>query len=151
MQAPSSKVLHRSHLALLITGVLLIGIFVAADIHKNVLSCAAMIRFETLKTETSNDKAVGFAAHRRSLSQRFEPPLAVLRIAKVQYPAQLVTAQAQQQAAEAALAQAERQYARQHEVDKRATTQENIDTSTSQQLSSAASLKSADSWKWKRP
>jgi membrane fusion protein (multidrug efflux system) len=66
-----------------------------------------------------------------------------LRIARVQYPAQLVSAEAQQQAAAAALEQAERQYARQHEVDRRATTQENIDASTSQQLSSAASLKSA--------
>ncbi|MGD0501816.1 MAG: HlyD family secretion protein [Steroidobacteraceae bacterium] len=66
-----------------------------------------------------------------------------LRIAKVQYPAQLVSAEAQQQSAAAALEQAQRQYSRQHEVDKRATTQENIDASTSQQLSSAANLKSA--------
>lgn len=66
-----------------------------------------------------------------------------LRIARVQYPAQLVSAQAQEQAAAAALEQAQRQYARQHEVDKRATTQENIDASTSQQLSSAANLKGA--------
>jgi membrane fusion protein (multidrug efflux system) len=66
-----------------------------------------------------------------------------LRIARVQYPAQLVTAQAQEQTAAATLEQAQRQYARQHEVDKRATTQENIDASTSQQLGSAANLKSA--------
>ncbi|MGD0490428.1 MAG: HlyD family secretion protein [Steroidobacteraceae bacterium] len=66
-----------------------------------------------------------------------------LRIARVQYPAQLVSAQAQQQAAAAVLEQAQRQYARQHEVDKRATTQETIDASTSQQLSSVANLKSA--------
>jgi len=66
-----------------------------------------------------------------------------LRIARVQYPAQLISAQAQQQAAAAALDQAQRQYARQHEVDKRATTQESIDASTSQQLSSAANLNSA--------
>jgi membrane fusion protein (multidrug efflux system) len=66
-----------------------------------------------------------------------------LRIARVQYPAQLMSAEAQQQAAAASLEQAQRQYARQHEVDKRATTQENIDASTSQQLNSAANLKSA--------
>jgi membrane fusion protein, multidrug efflux system len=66
-----------------------------------------------------------------------------LSIARVQYPAQLVSAQAQQQSAAAILAQAQASYARQHEVDRRATTQENIDTSTSQQLSSNASLKSA--------
>ena len=66
-----------------------------------------------------------------------------LRIARVQFPAQLMSAEAQQQAAAAVLEQAEQQYARQHEVDKRATTQENIDASTSQKLSSAANLKSA--------
>jgi membrane fusion protein (multidrug efflux system) len=66
-----------------------------------------------------------------------------LRIARVQYPAQLVSARAQQQAAMATLDQAQRQYRRQHEVDRRATTQETIDTSTSQQQSADASLKSA--------
>jgi membrane fusion protein (multidrug efflux system) len=66
-----------------------------------------------------------------------------LRIARVQYPAQLVSARAQQEAAAAALAQADRQFARQHAVDRRATTQENIDASTSQQLSAAANLNSA--------
>jgi membrane fusion protein, multidrug efflux system len=66
-----------------------------------------------------------------------------LRIARVQYPAQLISAQAQQQAAAAAFEQAQRQFTRQHEVDKRATTQENIDASTSQQQSSVAQLKSA--------
>jgi membrane fusion protein (multidrug efflux system) len=66
-----------------------------------------------------------------------------LRVARVQYPAQLMTAEAQQQSAAASLELAQRQYIRQHEVDKRATTQETIDASTSQQRSSAASLKSA--------
>jgi len=66
------------------------------------------------------------------------------RIAQVQYPAQLASAEAQQQAAEANLALAESSYARQHQVDRRATTQENIDASTSQQQSSAANLKSAN-------
>jgi membrane fusion protein (multidrug efflux system) len=67
-----------------------------------------------------------------------------LRIARVQYPAQLVSARAQQQAAMASLDQADRQYRRQHEVDRRATTQETIDASTSQQLSAGANLKSAE-------
>jgi len=66
-----------------------------------------------------------------------------LRIARVQYPAQLISARAQQQAALASLDQARRQYLRQHEVDRRATTQENIDSSTSAQLSADANLKSA--------
>ena len=66
-----------------------------------------------------------------------------LRIARVQYPAQLLSAEAQQQSAAAALVQAQASYSRQHAVDRRATTQENIDTATSQQLSSEAGLKSA--------
>jgi membrane fusion protein (multidrug efflux system) len=66
-----------------------------------------------------------------------------LRIARVQYPAQFSSAKAQEQAAAATLAQAEAAYARQHQVDPRATTQENIDTATSQALSSNASLRSA--------
>jgi membrane fusion protein (multidrug efflux system) len=66
-----------------------------------------------------------------------------LRIARVQYPAQLVSARAQQEAAKASLDQADRQYRRQHEVDRRATTQETIDTSTSQQQAANANLKSA--------
>src|ERR1700685_3929608 len=66
-----------------------------------------------------------------------------LRIARVQYPAQLVSARAQQQAALSSLDQAQRQYLRQHQVDKRATTQENIDSSTSAQLSADANVKSA--------
>jgi membrane fusion protein, multidrug efflux system len=67
-----------------------------------------------------------------------------LDIAKVQYPAQLLSARAQKQSAEATLTQARRQYVRQHEVDQRATTQENVDTSTSQQMSSEAGVKSAE-------
>ena len=64
-----------------------------------------------------------------------------LRIARVQYPAQLVSAKAQEAAAAAALALARSSYDRQHQVDRRSTTQESIDTSTSQQSSQAANLK----------
>jgi membrane fusion protein (multidrug efflux system) len=67
-----------------------------------------------------------------------------LQIAKVQYPAQYVSAIAQRQSTAATLAEAQAQYQRVHEVDRRATTQETIDTSTSQQLGAAASLKSAE-------
>jgi len=66
-----------------------------------------------------------------------------LSVARVQYPAQLQSARAQQQAAAATLAQADASYLRQHEVDRRATTQENIDQSTSQQQSAISSLKGA--------
>jgi membrane fusion protein (multidrug efflux system) len=66
-----------------------------------------------------------------------------LRIARVQYPAQLQSARAQQQAAAAALMLARESYQRQHQVDRRATTQESIDSSTNQQLGSEANLESA--------
>lgn len=66
-----------------------------------------------------------------------------LQIARVQYPAQLLSAEAQQESAAAAFAQAQASYSRQHTVDRRATTQESIDAATSQQLSSAAGLKGA--------
>jgi sortase A len=102
MKAPTrGKVLRRTQLVLLIMGMLLIGIFITAHIHKSVLSRAATIRFETLKAERSDDKMVSIAlnqhfefdfslwderriaAYQQSLSERFEPPLAVLRIARV--------------------------------------------------------------------
>ncbi len=66
-----------------------------------------------------------------------------LRIAHVQFPAQLEAAKAQQQAAAASLAQAQSSFERQHQVDERATTQETIDASTAQQQSSLAGLRSA--------
>lgn len=66
-----------------------------------------------------------------------------LKIARVQYPAQLESARAQQSAAAAQLELARSSFERQHQVDRRATTQESIDTSTNQQQSALASLKSA--------
>ncbi|HXJ86640.1 MAG TPA: class D sortase [Candidatus Binatia bacterium] len=96
-----SKTLHRIELALLIVGVLLIGVFIAAHIHRTVLSRAAVARFEALNTErpaddlgrTSLDRRFKFdftlwdekrvQAYEHSLAQHFDPPLAVLRIAKV--------------------------------------------------------------------
>jgi membrane fusion protein (multidrug efflux system) len=65
------------------------------------------------------------------------------RIARVQYPAQLAQARAQQQSAAASLQDADASFRRQHEVDQRATTQENIDQSTSQQKNASSSLESA--------
>jgi membrane fusion protein (multidrug efflux system) len=87
------------------------------------------------KEQAEAQLAQAKAQHRSSQS--------ALRVARVQYPAQLESAKAQQQAAVATLAQAQAAYSRQHEVDPRATTQDTIDASTSQQLSSSANLKSA--------
>jgi membrane fusion protein, multidrug efflux system len=87
------------------------------------------------KAQAEAQLALANAQHRSSQD--------ALRVARVQYPAQLESAEAQQQAAAATLAQAQSAYSRQHEVDRRATTQDNIDASTSQQSSSAANLRSA--------
>jgi sortase A len=83
---------------LLIVGVLLIGIYVAAYIHRRILSHAELRRFQEAQPRPS---PVGFppgsqgnfdfslwsenriAAYERSLAEHFEPPLAVLRISKV--------------------------------------------------------------------
>ena len=61
-------------------------------------------------------------------------------IARVQIPARLEQAQAQKLQAEAQRIQAEREYKRQHSVDTRATTQENIDTATAQQESATSQV-----------
>jgi membrane fusion protein (multidrug efflux system) len=66
-------------------------------------------------------------------------------IARVQYPAQYAAAKAQEKAAVAALKQARAQYQREHDVDSRATTQENIDASDSQAANSASGVQSAKS------
>jgi membrane fusion protein (multidrug efflux system) len=89
----------------------------------------------TARAQAQAQLALATAQHKSSQD--------ALRVARVQYPAQLESAKAQQQAAAAALAQADSSYSRQHEVDRRATTQESIDAATSQQLSSAANLQSA--------
>jgi membrane fusion protein, multidrug efflux system len=65
-------------------------------------------------------------------------------IAKVQYPAQLQSAEAQHRSAIASLQQARQSYARQRGVDRRATTQENIDQADTQQAGAAASVRSAE-------
>ncbi|HXP67554.1 MAG TPA: HlyD family secretion protein [Steroidobacteraceae bacterium] len=110
------------------------------DDNSRVSKGDVLVRIESQDFRTAQDSALGQLALARAQLKSAET---ALRIAHVQYPAQLASAQAQQQAAAAMLAQAEASYARQHQVDRRATTQESIDTSTSQQLSSNANLKSA--------
>jgi membrane fusion protein (multidrug efflux system) len=69
---------------------------------------------------------------------------AQLELARVQYPAQLAQARAQRSSALANLTNAQASYNRQHSVDQRATTQQNVDTATAQQRSAQASVESAD-------
>jgi membrane fusion protein, multidrug efflux system len=66
-----------------------------------------------------------------------------LVIARVQYPAQFRQAKAQTSSAEANLRQAQAQYVRQHAVDQRATTQQNVDTADAQRQSASASVEQA--------
>jgi membrane fusion protein, multidrug efflux system len=66
-----------------------------------------------------------------------------LDIARVQYPAQLTQAKAQVLSAQANLVQTQAAYERQHSVDVRATSQQNIDTATAQQKSAQASVEQA--------
>ncbi|WP_133645724.1 biotin/lipoyl-binding protein [Paraburkholderia flava] len=66
-----------------------------------------------------------------------------LDIARVQYPAQFRQARAQTQSAEANQRQAQAAYARQHAVDARATSQQNIDTADAQRLTTQAAVDQA--------
>ncbi|HTJ93926.1 MAG TPA: HlyD family secretion protein [Pararobbsia sp.] len=63
-----------------------------------------------------------------------------LEIARVQYPANYAQARAQVASAQANLKQAQAAYERQHTVDERATSQQNIDTADAQATSARASL-----------
>ncbi|RFU45271.1 HlyD family secretion protein [Paraburkholderia sp. DHOC27] len=66
-----------------------------------------------------------------------------LEIARVQYPAQFKQAKAQTLSAQANLTQAQAAYARQHTVDQRATSQQNIDTADAQQATARANVQQA--------
>lgn len=68
-----------------------------------------------------------------------------LALAEVQYPAQLAQAQAQEQAAQADLTNARASYRRQHSVDPRATSQQNVDTATAQMRTALANVARAQS------
>ncbi len=118
------------------------GYVVALNINDNqyVRQGSLLLRIDAQDYLTSKQQAMAAVELARAQLKSAQDGL---RIARVQYPAQLVSARAQQRAAEASLEQARRQYKRQHEVDPRATTQENIDTATSQNLGAAANLESA--------
>jgi membrane fusion protein (multidrug efflux system) len=88
-------------------------------------------------TQTADRAAVA------SAQSQLEAARVAYEIAKVQYPAQLSSAEAQQRSAEASLAQAQLTYKRQHEVDQRATTQENIDAANSQSVAARSSVANA--------
>ncbi|APA88860.1 HlyD family secretion protein [Paraburkholderia sprentiae WSM5005] len=66
-----------------------------------------------------------------------------LDIARVQFPAQYRQAKAQTSSAEANLREAQAAWQRQHSVDPRATTQQNVDTADAQRQSANASVEQA--------
>jgi membrane fusion protein (multidrug efflux system) len=66
-----------------------------------------------------------------------------LELAMIQYPAQLDQARAQESSAQAALDKAALSYRRQHQVNIRATTQENVDAANAQLRDTRANLKAA--------
>lgn len=66
-----------------------------------------------------------------------------LDIARIQYPAQYRQAKAQTSSAEANFRQAQAAYLRQHAVDQRATSQQNIDTADAQRQSARAGVEQA--------
>jgi membrane fusion protein, multidrug efflux system len=107
-------------------------------VHKGDL----LLRIEQNDYAASQGQA---QAQLASVRAQLEAARVAYEIARVQYPAQLVAARAQQRAAEASFAQAQASYKRQHEVDRRATTQETIDASDSQSVNTASSVQSAKS------
>jgi membrane fusion protein (multidrug efflux system) len=115
-----------------------IGLYV--DDNSRVKKGDLLLRIDARDYLTARDQAVAQLALAQA---QLDAARDSLRIARVQYPAQLVSARAQARSAQANLDQAVRSYLRQHEVDPRATTQENIDQASSQQQSASASLKSA--------
>jgi membrane fusion protein (multidrug efflux system) len=112
------------------------------DDNRRVRKGDLLLRIDQRDYLTAKEQAVAQLALAQAQHKSSQD---ALRVARVQYPAQLESARAQQQAAAAVLAQAQSSYERQHQVDRRATTQESIDSATSQQLSSAANLKAAKS------
>jgi membrane fusion protein (multidrug efflux system) len=110
------------------------------DDNSRVRKGDLLLKIDPRDYQTSVEQAVAQLALAKA---QLKSSQEALTIARVQYPAQLKSAQAQQDAAVASLRDAEASYRRQHEVDRRATTQENIDQSTTQQQSALSSLENA--------
>jgi membrane fusion protein (multidrug efflux system) len=110
------------------------------DDNSRVRKGDLLLKIDPRDYQTSVEQAVAQLALAKAQLRSSQE---ALTIARVQYPAQLKSAQAQQDAAVASLRDADASYRRQHEVDRRATTQENIDQATTQQQSALSSLENA--------
>jgi membrane fusion protein (multidrug efflux system) len=99
-----------------------------------------LLRIDPRDYVAARDQAVA----QRDLAQaQLHQAEAQLALAKVQYPAQLAQAQAQEKSAQANLVNAQAAYRRQHTVDQRATSQQNVDEATAQQRSAQAAVANA--------
>jgi sortase A len=100
-RSASDKWLVNVERLLLVLGLALLALYVAAQIHGTVLSRAAVLSFEASQTQSSVRQEpsgwyapfhVDFSlwsqqrieAYKQSLAQHFDPPLAVLRVAKIE-------------------------------------------------------------------
>jgi sortase A len=95
------KIVSLTQRLLFVIGVLLLGIYVGAQIHRRITSRAELLRFQKLQQDSRTEKPenwllasehnIDFSewsqkrieAYRTSLAEHFNAPLAVLRIAKV--------------------------------------------------------------------
>jgi len=95
------KIVSLTQRLLFVIGVLLLGIYVGAQIHRRITSRAELLRFEKLQQDSRAEKPENWLlasehnidfcewsqkrieAYRTSLAEHFNAPLAVLRIAKV--------------------------------------------------------------------
>ncbi len=99
-----------------------------------------LVQIDARSYEAARDNA---AAQLAMAQAQLESAQIGLRLAGVQYPAQLAQAQAQEKSARASFEQAQSNYDRQHAVDRRATTEENIDAADSQHLAAQAGVDNA--------
>ncbi len=97
----SNRYLRTIELVFLISGSVLVTLFVAAHLHRSILSRAALETFKAAKEPQTPQRTVTslstkefrhdfslwsrerMVAYRHSLTQHFEPPLAILRISRV--------------------------------------------------------------------
>jgi sortase A len=96
------RIVSLAQRALLVIAIVLLGIYVGAHVHRRIAARAELLRFEKLRTDSrlenslpkwlpKSELKVDFSewstkrveAYQNSLAEHFNPPLAVLRIAKV--------------------------------------------------------------------
>src|SRR6202042_3338373 len=105
------------------------------DDNSRVRKGELLLRIEPQDFQTARAAALSQLALAKAQLKTAETDM---RIEREQNPAQLVYAETKKKNNEAILVKTQASYEHKHEVEKNATTQKNIDTTTSQQLSSNA-------------